>query len=123
LEVLDDLKAGLLKDGLNAETFNRLKQAAIARQSWAVQGNSAQAEYNWSALGDYEDGRFANPVKELQAVTLAEANKAMRELLLQPGYVRIEKPLVSYDQLMWAIAGLSGLLLLSLAAWRFHRRK
>ncbi|WP_408599385.1 M16 family metallopeptidase [Pseudomonas sp. PLMAX] len=123
LEVLDDLKAGMLKDGLNAETFNRLKQAAIARQSWAVQGNSALADYYWSALGDYADGRFANPVKELQAVTLAQANKAMRELLLQPGYVRIEKPLVSYDQLMWAIAGLSGLMLLSLAAWRFHRRK
>ncbi|MDD2099633.1 pitrilysin family protein [Pseudomonas putida] len=123
LEVLDDLKAGMLKDGLNAETFNRLKQAAIARQSWAVQGNSALADYYWSALGDYADGRFANPVKELQAVTLAQANKAMRELLLQPGYVRIEKPLVSYDQLMWAIAGLSGLLLLGLAAWRFHRRK
>ncbi|MNN15323.1 Peptidase M16 inactive domain protein [compost metagenome] len=123
LTVLDDLKAGLLKDGLNAETFNRLKQASIARQSWAVQGNSALADYYWSALGDYADGRFANPVKELQAVTLAQANKAMRELLLQPGYVRIEKPLVSYDQLMWAIAGLSGLLLLGLAAWRFHRRK
>ncbi|WP_447801712.1 M16 family metallopeptidase [Pseudomonas serbica] len=123
LDVLDDLKAGMLKDGLNAETFNRLKQAAIARQSWAVQGNSALADYYWSALGDYADGRFANPVKELQAVTLAQANKAMRELLLQPGYVRIEKPLVSYDQLMWAIAGLSGLLLLGLAAWRFHRRK
>jgi predicted Zn-dependent peptidase len=122
-EVLDELKAGLLKDGLNAETFNRLKQAAIARQSWAVQGNSALADYYWSSLGDYADGRFANPVRELQAVTLAQANKAMRELLLQPGYVRIEKPLVSYDQLMWMIAGLSGLLLLSLVAWRFHRRK
>ncbi|MNO69236.1 Peptidase M16 inactive domain protein [compost metagenome] len=123
LTVLDDLKAGLLKDGLNAETFNRLKQASIARQSWAVQGNSALADYYWSALGDYADGRFANPVKELQAVTLAQANKAMRELLLQPGYVRIEKPLVSYDQLMWAFAGLFGVLLLSLAVWRFHRRK
>ena len=123
LEVLDDLKAGLLKDGLNAETFNRLKQASIARQSWAVQGNSALADYYWSALGDYENGRFANPVRELQAVTLAQANKAMRELLLQPGYVRIEKPLVSYDQLMWAFAGLFGVLLLSLAVWRFHRRK
>jgi predicted Zn-dependent peptidase len=123
LTVLDDLKAGLLKDGLNAETFNRLKQASIARQSWAVQGNSALADYYWSALGDYENGRFANPVRELQAVTLAQANKAMRELLLQPGYVRIEKPLVSYDQLMWAFAGLFGVLLLSLAAWRFHRRK
>ncbi|MNG20634.1 hypothetical protein D3C84_1049060 [compost metagenome] len=113
----------MLKDGLNAETFNRLKQAAIARQAWAVQGNSALADYYWSALGDYENGRFASPVKELQAVTLAQANKAMRELLLQPGYVRIEKPLVSYDQLMWAIAGVLGLMLLSLAAWRFHRRK
>ena len=123
LTVLDDLKAGLLKDGLNAETFNRLKQASIARQSWAVQGNSALADYYWSALGDYENGRFANPVRELQAVTLAQANKAMRELLLQPGYVRIEKPLVSYDQLMWAFAGLFGVLLLSLAVWRFHRRK
>jgi predicted Zn-dependent peptidase len=122
-KVLDELKAGLLKDGLNAETFNRLKQAAIARQAWAVQGNSALADYYWSALGDYENGRFASPVKELQAVTLAQANKAMRELLLQPGYVRIEKPLVSYDQLMWAIAGVLGLLVLSLAAWRFHRRK
>jgi len=123
LTVLDDLKAGLLKDGLNAETFNRLKQASIARQSWAVQGNSALADYYWSALGDYENGRFANPVRELQAVTLAQANKAMRELLLQPGYVRIEKPLVSYDQLMWAFAGLFGVLLLSLSVWRFHRRK
>ncbi|MNV09107.1 hypothetical protein D3C71_995930 [compost metagenome] len=123
LTVLDDLKAQLLKDGLNAETFNRLKQAAIARQSWAVQGNSALADYYWSALGDYEDGRFANPTKELQAVSLAEANKAMRELLLQPGYVRIEKPLLSDDQVLWAIAGVLGLLVISLVAWRFHRRK
>jgi predicted Zn-dependent peptidase len=122
-KVLDELKAGLLKDGLNAETFNRLKQAAIARQSWAVQGNSALADYYWSALGDYEDGRFANPVKELQAVTLAEANKAMRELLLQPGYVRIEKPLMSYDQLMWAVAGVLGLLVLALLGWQIYRRR
>ncbi|MGH8385642.1 MAG: M16 family metallopeptidase [Pseudomonas sp.] len=122
-QVLDELKAGLLKDGLNAETFNRLKQAAIARQAWAVQGNSALADYYWSALADYEDGRFANPAKELQAVTLAEANKAMRELLLQPGYLRIEKPLVSYDQLMWAIAAALGLLVVILVAWRIHRRR
>jgi predicted Zn-dependent peptidase len=123
LKVLDELKARLLKDGLNVETFNRLKQAAIARQAWAVQGNSALADYYWGALGDYEDGRFANPVKELQGVTLEEANKAMRELLLQPGYVRIEKPLLSYDQVLWVIGGVLGLLILILAAWRFHRRR
>jgi len=44
-------------------------------------------------------------------------------LLMQPGYLRIEKPLISDDQLMWAIAGVFGLLVLSLLAWRIHRRK
>ena len=121
-QVLEELKAGLLKDGLNAETFNRLKQAAIARQTWAVQGNSALADYYWSALGDFQDGRFANPAKELQGVTLEEANKAMRELLLQPGYLRIETPLMSDDELVWAIAGLLGLIVLVLVAWRLHRK-
>jgi predicted Zn-dependent peptidase len=122
-QVLEGLKAGLLKDGLNADTFNRLKQAAIARQAWAVQGNSALADYYWSAIGDYEDGRFANPVRELQGVTLEEANKAVRELLLQPGYLRIEKPLFSYDQLMWLVVGGTGLVVLMLVGWRLHRRK
>lgn len=122
-QVLEELKAQILKDGLNAEMFNRLKQAAIARQAWAVQGNSALADYYWSAIGDYEDGRFADPARELHAVTLEEANKAVRELLLQPGYLRIEKPLLSYDQLMWVIAGGFGLLVLMLVAWRLHRRK
>ena len=121
-QVLDQLKAGLLKDGLNPETFNRLKQAAIARQAWAVQGNSALADYYWGALGDYEDGRFVDPARELQGVTLEEANKAMRELLMQPGYLRIEKPLMSYDQVLWAIGGVLGLLILGLLAWRIHRR-
>jgi predicted Zn-dependent peptidase len=122
-QVLEGLKAGLLKDGLNADTFNRLKQAAIARQAWAVQGNSALADYYWSAIGDYEDGRFANPARELQEVTLEEANKAVRELLLQPGYLRIEKSLFSYDQLMWLVAGGMGLIVLMLVGWRLHRRK
>jgi predicted Zn-dependent peptidase len=121
-QVLDELKAGLLKDGLDAGTFNRLKQAAIARQAWAVQGNSALADYYWSALSDYEDGRFADPAKELQGVTLEKANKAMRELLLQPGYLRIEKPLMSYDQVLWAIAGVFALMVLGLLAWRIHRK-
>jgi len=122
-QVLEELKAQLLKDGLNAETFNRLKQAAIARQAWAVQGNSALADYYWSAIGDYEDDRFANPARELQAVSLQEANKAMRELLLQPGYLRVEKPLLSDDQLVWTIAGVLGLIVLMLVGWRLHRRK
>ena len=121
-QVLEELKAQLLKDGLDADTFNRLKQAAIARQAWAVQGNSALADYYWSALGEYENGRFANPARELQGVTLEEANKALRELLLQPGYLRIEKPLMSDDQLMWLIAGGLGLLVLGLLGWRLHRR-
>ncbi|MNE55495.1 hypothetical protein D3C80_1503340 [compost metagenome] len=122
-QVLEALKAQLLKDGLNADTFNRLKQAAIARQAWAVQGNSALADYYWSAIGDYEDDRFANPARELQAVSLQEANKAMRELLLQPGYLRIEKPLLSDDQLVWTIAGVLGLIVSMLVGWRLHRRK
>ncbi|MVV47215.1 insulinase family protein [Pseudomonas sp. PB120] len=120
--VLDELKADLLKNGLHAETFNRLKQAAISRQAWAVQGNSALADYYWSALGDYEDGRFANPTKELQGVTLEEANKAVRELLLQPGYLRIEKPLMSYDQLLWCVGGVLGILVLVLLGWHLHHR-
>ncbi|PBJ25646.1 Peptidase M16 inactive domain protein [Pseudomonas sp. ACN8] len=122
-QVLEDLKAGLLKDGLNADTFNRLKQAAIARQAWAVQGNSALADYYWSAIGNYEDGRFTNPARELQGVTLEEANKAVRELLLQPGYLRIERALFSYDQLMWLVVGGAGLIVLMLVGWRLHRRK
>ncbi|MCE6977792.1 insulinase family protein [Pseudomonas frederiksbergensis] len=122
-QVLDELKTDLLKNGLDAATFARLKQAAIARQAWAVQGNSALADYYWSALGDYEDGQFVNPAKALQGVTLAEANKAMRELLLQPGYLRVEKPLVSYDQVMWSIVGGFGLMVLGILGWRVHRRK
>ncbi len=55
-------------------------------------------------------------------MTLEDANKALRELLLQPGYLRIEKPLMGDDQLLWAIAGVLGLLLLGLLGWRLHRR-
>ncbi|MNG27815.1 hypothetical protein D3C84_1129840 [compost metagenome] len=56
-------------------------------------------------------------------MTLAEVNKAMRELLLQPGYLRIEKPLLSDDQFMWSIAGVMGLIVLGLLGWRIHRRR
>ncbi len=117
------LKARLLKDGLDPATFARLQQAAIARQAWAVQGNSALADYYWGALGDYEDGHFSNPAKALQAVTLKDADKAMRKLFAQPGYLRIEKPLFSYDQLMWLGAGLLALLILIPLGWRAWRRR
>ncbi|SEH90869.1 Predicted Zn-dependent peptidase [Pseudomonas asplenii] len=122
-QVLADLKARLLKDGLDPATFTRLQQAAIARQAWAVQGNSALADYYWGALGDYEDGHFSNPAKVLQAVTLKDADKAMRKLFAQPGYLRIEKPLFSYDQLMWLGAGLLALLILIPLGWRAWRRR
>ena len=51
------------------------------------------------------------------------ANKAMRELLLQPGYIRIEKPLISDDQVLWVAAGGVGLVLLMLIGWRLHRKR
>ncbi|QXI28677.1 M16 family metallopeptidase [Pseudomonas vanderleydeniana] len=122
-QVLADLKAQLLRDGLDPATFARLQQAAIARQAWAVQGNSALADYYWGALGDYEDGHFSNPAKTLQAVTLKQANQALRKLFEQPGYLRIEKPLLSYDQLMWLGVGLLALLIMIPLGWRAWRRR
>ncbi|AMB86168.1 peptidase M16 [Pseudomonas agarici] len=121
-QVLTELKEQLLKDGLDPATFARLQQAAIARQAWAVQGNSALADYYWSALEDYQDGHFTDPAKALAAVTLKEANLALRKLFEQPGYLRIEKPLLSYDQLLWLGTGLVGLIVLALLGWRARRR-
>ncbi|WP_434626954.1 insulinase family protein [Pseudomonas sp. Z1-14] len=120
-QVLEQLRGTLLKDGLDPESFVRIKRAAIAHQSWAVQGNSALADYYWGALGDYEDGRFANPAARLQAVSLEQANQALRELLKDPGYLRIEKPLLGDDELVWVLAGLVVLLLVGIG-WRWKRR-
>ncbi len=122
-QVLNDMKARLLKDGLDPATFTRLQQAAVARQAWAVQGDSALADYYWSALGDYNNGHFANQALRLQAVSLAQANQAMRQLLDQPGYLRIEKPLMSDDNLTWGAGGLSGLIAIVFLGWRIHRKK
>jgi predicted Zn-dependent peptidase len=116
----DDIRAllgRLQKDGLDPATFARLQQAAVAKQAWAVQGNSALADYYWGALNDYEKGRFADPAKRLKAVSLDSANRAMRQLLAQPGYWRIEQPLLSYDGLYWLAAAFIGLVLL-LIGWR-----
>lgn len=121
-QVLQDLKAQLLKDGLDPTVFTRLQQAAIARQAWAVQGNSALADYYWSAAGDYSNGRFSDPVKRIKAVSLAQTNQAMREAFQQPGYWRIEKPLLSYDALTWIGAGAMGLIIIGLIGLRLYRK-
>ncbi|MGC6371394.1 M16 family metallopeptidase [Pseudomonas sp. S2.OTC.A_B10] len=121
-QVLQTLKAQLLKDGLDPATFARLQQAAIARQAWAVQGNSALADYYWSASGDYAKGRFSDPAKRIKAVTLEQTNQAMRELFKQNGYWRIEKPLFSYDTLSWIAAGALGLIaIVLLGVWRYRK--
>ena len=39
--------------------------AAFALQAWAVQGNSALANYYWAASGDYNNGHFSDPVKRI----------------------------------------------------------
>lgn len=121
-QVLQDLKAQLLKDGLDPTVFTRLQQAAIARQAWAVQGNSALADYYWSAAGDYSNGRFSDPVKRIKAVSLAQTNQAMREAFQQPGYWRIEKPLLSYEDLTWIGAGVLGLIIIGLIGLRLYRK-
>ncbi|AZF45375.1 MULTISPECIES: pitrilysin family protein [unclassified Pseudomonas] len=122
-QVLQDLKTQLLKDGLDPAVFARLQQAAIARQAWAVQGNSALADYYWSAAGEYADGRFGDPAKRIKAVTLAQTNQAMRQVLEQAGYWRVEKPLLSYNALSWIGAGVLGLIILAGAALRFSRKR
>jgi predicted Zn-dependent peptidase len=121
--VLQDLKAQLLKDGLEPAVFARLQQAAIARQAWAVQGNSALADYYWSASGDYAKGRISDPVKRIKAVSLEQTNQAMREVFKQPGYWRIEKPLLSYDMLNWIAAGVLVLIAIVLIGVRSYRKR
>ena len=107
-QVLKNLQAQLLKDGLDPAVFARVQHAAIARQAWAVQGNSALADYYWSAAGDYNNGHFSDPVKRIKAVSLDQANGAMRQVFKQPGYWRIEKPLLIYHMLNWIATRLLG---------------
>ncbi|WP_016969561.1 M16 family metallopeptidase [Pseudomonas tolaasii] len=121
--VLQDLKAQLLKDGLDPATFARLQHAAIARQAWAVQGNSALADYYWSASGDYSNWHFSDPVKRIKAVTLEQTDQAMRQVFNQPGYWRIEKPLLSYDSLNWIGAAALALIAIVLGSVRLYRKR
>ncbi|KGE64322.1 MULTISPECIES: pitrilysin family protein [Pseudomonas] len=122
-QVLQALKAQLLKDGLDPAVFARLQQAAVARQAWAVQGNSALADYYWSASGDYNNGHFSDPVKRIKAVSLDQTNQALRQVFKQPGYWRIEKPLLSYDLLSWIGASLVGLIAIVLIGVRRYRKR
>ncbi|MFF7707188.1 insulinase family protein [Pseudomonas sp. NPDC007930] len=120
-EVLGQLRA----NGLDRATFERLKQATIARQAWAVQGNSALADYYWQSLADYDGGRFADPARALRAVTFEHANEALRQMLADPGYVRVEQRLLGYSQLqnLLEAAPWVGLALLLLLAGAWYRRR
>jgi predicted Zn-dependent peptidase len=119
-DVIRGVLVRLQKDGFDPATFARLQQAAIAKQAWAVQGNSALADYYWGALNDYEKGRFADSSRRFKSVSLDNANRAMRELLNQPGYWRIEQPLLTYTGLYWLGAALVGILVL--IVWLAYRR-
>ncbi|MDY7562459.1 insulinase family protein [Pseudomonas sp. 10B1] len=123
-QVMRDLTASLQKDGLDPGTFARMQQAAVDKQSWAVQGNSALADYYWGSLSDYDDGHFADPAREIKAVSLDTANQALRGLLAQKGYLRVEKPLLNYDELYELTAGGLALLMLALAVvYRKRKRR
>jgi predicted Zn-dependent peptidase len=116
--VLRTLVHDVQRDGLEPETWRRLQQAAVAKQVWAVQGNSALATYYWNALSDYDDGHFRDPAERLQKVSLKQANDAIHQLFQQPGYVRIEQPLLSVVGLYWLIGAVAAALLLLMFAWR-----
>ncbi|MDY7567345.1 insulinase family protein [Pseudomonas sp. RTC3] len=118
--VMRELSEHLQKDGLDPATFSRLQQAAIDKQAWAAQGNSALADYYWGSSNDYEDGHLTDPAKQIRAVSLDTANRAMRQLLAQPGYVRVEKPLLGYNGLYEVVAGTLVLFTLMLLLWRYR---
>jgi predicted Zn-dependent peptidase len=121
-ELIAQLIQRLRNDGLDPATFARLKQAAISRQGWAVQGNSALADYYWNALADYSDGHFSDPAQLLRKVTLQQTNDAMRKLFAEPPYIRVEQPLLSYDEVYGL--GVTVLVLVGLAGlgWSYWRR-
>jgi len=120
VKVMQQLFDHLRKEGLDPDTFARIKDAAVAKESWSTQGNSALADYYWGALNDYSNGRFTNPVRKLRQVSLEQANDALKELLKEEGYLRIEKPLLGYDELYGLIALVVGVIL---AAGLLRRRR
>ena len=120
--LLQKLIERLRQNGLDPATFERIKQAAIDREAWTTQGNAALADYYWSALSAYADGRFADPVSKLRQVSLEDTNQAMRQLFADPGYLRIEKPALGYESIYRLLAGLLGLILLAGFVWHKRRR-
>lgn len=56
----------------------------------------------------------------LRQVSLKQADAALRELLKEPGYLRIEQPLLGYDELYGLVALVLGLIL---AAGLIRRRR
>ncbi|WP_285960349.1 M16 family metallopeptidase [Pseudomonas tohonis] len=121
LAVLRRITARLRDQGLDPATFERLRGLAISRQAWAAQGNTALADYYWGALGDYQDGHFGDEAAALRAVTPQQVDAIARELFRQPGYIRIEQPLLGYDQLGWLLPALLALALPGALLW--HRRR
>ncbi len=120
-QVMGDLIARLRKDGLDPSTFERIKAAAIDREAWTTQGNSALADYYWGALNAYADGRFVDPKQRLREVSLEDANDALRQLFATPGYVRVEESLLGYDDLFWL--GVAGLLVVVAGGVIWYRRR
>ncbi|MBD8594524.1 insulinase family protein [Pseudomonas sp. CFBP 8758] len=124
--VMGQMIARLRDNGVDAETFKRLKNLAIARQAWAAQGNVALADYYWGALADYTDGRFASPARQLAQVTVEDANTALRQMVGTQGYIRVDKPLLGYDELYriaWAVLIGMAALLVGLIVWRRVKRR
>ena len=56
-------------------------------------------------------------------MSLDQTNQAMRQVFKQPGYCRIEKPLLSYDLLSWIGAGALGLIAFVLIGVRLYRKR
>ena len=120
-EVIEAMLQRLRKEGLDPRTFERIQAATIAREAWTTQGNSALADYYWGALNGYADGRFVDPAQRLRGVSLEEANQAMRELFKEPGWVRVEKPLLGYDEVFWM--AVLGVMLVVIGGGIWYRRR
>jgi hypothetical protein len=121
-QVLQDLRPNCSRK----VSTRRLRPPATGRHRPPGLGRAGQqrlADYYWSAAGDYDNGHFGDPAKRIKAVSLAQTNQAMRQLFKQPGYWRIEKPLLSDDVLSWIGAGVLGLIAIVLIGVRVYRKR
>ena len=121
---LHDLLHDLARDGLDGDTVERLRQVALSRQNWIAQGDAALADTYWSSLGNYQEGHFLDPAEDLRKVDTKHLDEALRLLLEQPTYLRVEQPLFSTNGLYWSAGGaLLALLLVPLALCRLLGRR